>query len=311
MDQRQTQIREGAGLEESKLNVEFIEWLQRWSTPLLTLAAVAALAWVLYQRVEKAQLAKVDKAFAEYETAAMAGSPESLKAVADEYDRVRAVPQLSRLAAGDIYLQAARRGLRPGAGPKQDGSIDPADMLDDKGRDDMLGSAGALYQQVLTKTAADEHEAVHALSAAFGLAAVAESRGDTEGARKAYEQAASIAEKAGYAAQAETARKRIEDLPRLGTPKLLSKTELPTPPSPPPPPAPPALFPGLTGATGATGPTFVPPPAPTGSAPAAPPATGPTGAPSPTGTPAPTSPAPEAPTAPTGAPAPSGPPPRP
>ena len=48
MEERQTQIREGAGLEESKLNVEFIDWLQRWSTPILLLVAGAALGMGLY-----------------------------------------------------------------------------------------------------------------------------------------------------------------------------------------------------------------------------------------------------------------------
>jgi len=303
MDQRQTQIREGAGLEESKLNVEFIDWLRRWSTPLLTLAAVAALSWVLYQRVEKAGLVKVDRAFSELETAMATGSPESLKAVADDYDKVRAVPHLARLAAADAYLRAARTGLRPGANLKQDGTADPADMLDDKGRLEMLDNAARMYTLVMSRTAPDVREAVHAVSAGFGAGAVAESRGQADEAKKVYDEVVKIAETAGLPDLAEVAKKRIADLPnRMTVPVLYAKAELPTPPAPPPPPAPPAP----TGMSAA--PVGLPPPPP-----AAP--TGPTGTPAPTGAPAPTgtppaaptgTPAPEAPTGPTGAPAPTG-----
>src|SRR5262249_19526881 len=79
-EERQTQIREGAGLEESKLNVEFIDWLQKWSTPILLLIALTALGILGYKKWEKAKLDEVDRGFGELTAAAdiPAPNPESL-----------------------------------------------------------------------------------------------------------------------------------------------------------------------------------------------------------------------------------------
>ena len=46
MDERQTQIREAAGLDESRLNTEFVEFLRKWGPIALGVLAVAALAFV-------------------------------------------------------------------------------------------------------------------------------------------------------------------------------------------------------------------------------------------------------------------------
>jgi hypothetical protein len=327
MDERYSQIREGAGLEESKLNVEFIEWLRRWSTPLMMVAAITAAGYFLYQRYEKAQLAKVDRAFQELETALSTASPESLKSVADEYDGVRGVSVMARLGAADAYLRSARTGIKPGAAPKQDGTFDAADVLGDKDREAMLADAEKLYTQVLAGTESNERESLHAIGAAFGLAAVAESRGQTDQAKKQYDRIVDLSQKGGYTTQGDIAKKRLESLSVIGdSTQLLAKADLPTPPSPPPPPAPPVpatppgaptggpiggANPGLTFTpttpppTGATGVAPVPVPESTPPATTAPTgATGATGVPASTGSPAPTgNPAPPAP--PTGTPAPA------
>jgi len=107
--------------------------------------------------------------------------------------------------------------------------------------------------------------------AEFGIAAVAEARGKLDDAKKAYEQVIKIAEYSGLTGQAEIAKKRIEDLPKLtAMPKLLATADLPKPPEPPKPADPtqpvggavydPSAAP-VTAPTGAT-------PAPTGGAPA-------------------------------------------
>jgi len=177
MDERQAQIREGAGLEESKLNVEFIDWLRRWSTPMLMVVALAALGFVAYQKWEQAKLAKVDRAFGELDGALATGnpSPESLKAIAQTYEGVRGVPIMARLTAADLYLGTVRTGVKPGTPIKQDGTVDEADKLSDDDRAKNLDEAERLYKAVLDQTAGDNGQAIHAMSAAYGLAAVAES----------------------------------------------------------------------------------------------------------------------------------------
>ena len=47
LDRRTRQITEGAGLEESRLNQDFVEFLKKWSTPLLLVIVAAVAAYVV------------------------------------------------------------------------------------------------------------------------------------------------------------------------------------------------------------------------------------------------------------------------
>ncbi len=294
MDDRQAQIREGAGLEESKLNVEFIAWLQRWSTPIMGVIALVALGFVVANRLEKRHDAAIDRAFQELADASdqPSPSPVTLATVAEENAGIRGVPLLAQLRAADVYLHSARAGVKVGARLKPDGSVDAEEVLSEEQRNANFAEAEKLYQKIYDATANDKKKAIHALSAAYGLAAVAESRGNKEAAKLAYEHAAKVAEYSGLSGQAVVAKKRIDNLATLGdAPKLYSAAELPKPPEPPKPPAPAA--PGATGtpevAPGVYTPT--PDPAPTGATNPPPAATGSTGAPPASTPPAATPPA--------------------
>jgi hypothetical protein len=232
MDERTGQIREGAGQVESKLNQEFIDWLRRWSTPILLVIAAVALGFVIFQRYEKYQESRVNSAFEELEAAT---SPAALEQIASDFKGVRAVPSLARLRAADIYLSASRTGLRPGATP---GAAAPDDVLSDADRAGMLDQAAALYRRVLSDEESRQPRALHAINAAYGLAAVAEGKGDLEGAKGYYERVIKLADWAGYPEHQKIAARRIERLPELSqAPKLLSRADLPKPPSPAPPAA--------------------------------------------------------------------------
>ncbi len=291
MDDRQTQIREGAGLEESKLNVEFIDWLRRWSTPIMGLVAVVALGFVVANKLEKRHNAAIDRAFQELADASDQASPSpvTLTTVAEENAGIRGVPLLAQMRAADVYLHSARSGVKVGAKVQPDGKVDAEEVLTDEQRSANLVEAEKLYQKIYDATATDRNKAIHALGAAFGLAAVAESRGNIDAAKKAYEQAAKIADYSGLTGQAAVAKKRIEALPQLGeAPKLLSASELPKPPELPKPEAPagvytPTVIPeaGTPGTLPATTPpgtnppttppgTEAPKPAPTGQTPTTP-----------------------------------------
>jgi hypothetical protein len=233
MDDRTTQIREGAGQVESKLNTEFIDWLRKWHMPILLVVAMIALSYVGYQRWQQMKSAKVARAFSEYWNTS---SPEALRSVAVTHEGVRAVSELARLGAADTYLKAARTGIKPGAQPGQGGVFAPADVMNESDREAILAEAESLYREVLTTTRDDQPRAIHALNASYGLAAVAESRGDLGAARGHYEEVARLAEWAGYPQHAEIANRRIERLPRLAeAPRLYAQAELPKAPEPPAP----------------------------------------------------------------------------
>jgi tetratricopeptide (TPR) repeat protein len=240
MEERQTQIREQAGLTESKLNVEFIDWLKRWSTPLMLVVLAAALGIIGYQRYQKSQAEKLDAGFRELEAASLGtGNPEALKDIADSFSSVRAVPLIARLRAADAYLRGVRLGSKVGAPIALDGKIAPEDVLTEQDRANYLNQAETLYQQVFDASVSDTAKAVHALGAAYGLAAVAESRGENDKAKSFYERAIQIADRAGFARQAGLAKNRIAQLPSLAKARFPSQSELP----PVKPPKPPEAFP--------------------------------------------------------------------
>ena len=75
MDDRQTKIREGAGLEDSRINQEFVDFLNKWSSPVLIVLAVAALIWAGLTKLEQMKNEKIDNAFGEFQAAIEGGNP--------------------------------------------------------------------------------------------------------------------------------------------------------------------------------------------------------------------------------------------
>jgi hypothetical protein len=291
MEERQTKIKAGAGLEESRYNVEFIDFLQKWSTPALMVIAIVVLGMFSYRKYTEYRTGKVERAFGELSASVESSSPnpESLKILAIEFEGIRGVPVMARLAAADEYLRAARLNLRTGAKLEPDGTVPAEELLSPEDRTRYLSEAQQLYQAVLDQNAQDSARLIHAISAAYGLAAVAECKGEADAARRAYERVTQLAERAGFSEHIAAAKKRMDDLATLAAmPKLYVAAELPKPPEPPKPVMPELPGLGLPGATGATGQvpetappaTGIPPEAATGAPPA-------TGAPAPTGTPEP------------------------
>ena len=230
MDERQQQIKAGAGREESRINEDFKEFLKKWGFWMLLLVMVAFGGLWAYQKLEERRIAKVDAAFAAYEGAAGSTnpSPEALRRVADEYEGVRAIPDMARLRSADIYLHAARTGLRPGAEYTPEGELASEDDLlsdDEAGR--YLDQAQGLYAQVYEH--AEAMGSVLSIEAAFGMGAAAESKGDAELARRGYEAAKGAAEAHGRPALARAAQARLDAIASgvPERPRLYSASELP------------------------------------------------------------------------------------
>lgn len=231
MEERQQQIRERAGLEESRLNTDLIDWLRKWSTPILLVVAAIAGGYILYQRMHEAGRAQTNRAFQELEavTAAPNPNPVSLRGIAEQYSDVKGVSILARLAAADAYLQSVRMGVRPGAVLNPDGTLaDAADALSAEDREQYLREAAGLYDGVLRETERMKGGAIHAIGALFGLAAVAESRGELDQAKGHYERIVAYAEGAGFPNYATLARTRAETVGALAeAPQLHAAADLP------------------------------------------------------------------------------------
>ena len=284
MDERQAQIKEGAGLEESRVNVEFVDFLKKWSTPALLVVAAIVVVMFALRKLEERRQAYVDAAFEQYEAAArpkgvgpddapltsvVAISPFTLQGVAEEYSDVKGARWLSRLAAADTYMTAVRTGVTLGATVKADGAVgDPEqDLLGPEARADYLEQARALYRAVLQDTESDPKATIHTLRALFGIAAVQESAGELEGARQTLDRVATLAAERGFGTLARLAEGRIQTLDELGEPvDLVSRDTLPELPWLAPPPAPEAqpeeAVPGAPGDDSPFGPILPPEPAP-------------------------------------------------
>lgn len=236
MDDRQRQIRESAGLEEGRLNQDFIDWLRKWSTPILVVVAIGAVAYWGYERWERSKVAEVNQAFQEFEQAGSSEnpSPESLMRVAEEFDGVRSVAPMARLQAADAYLQAVRVGVKPGSALNPDGTLAaPEDALTPEDRTRYLDEAAGLYQRVADSTGSNPAKALLTLEATYGLAAVAESREAYDEAQRHYERIIELADRAQFPTHAQIARDRIAALPSLAQlPTLYALSDLPPLPQP-------------------------------------------------------------------------------
>ena len=228
MDERQTQIREGAGLEESRVNQEFVDFLRKWSTPVLAVIAIVVGGWAGLGYLDRQREAAVDEAFLQFESARAAGSPDGLLAVAREHGDRASVGRYARLAAADVLLASYRTGVAPGAQFDADGSLTSEDdLLSDEQRDSNLAQAEELYREVYERSSDNSH-AVFAVGGLMGLAAVDESRGDFDAARERYAQVATLAEAAGFVGVKARADELVGDMDALAQlPTLVDGSGLP------------------------------------------------------------------------------------
>lgn len=232
MDDRKLDIKQGAGLEEARVNQEFVDFLRKWSVPALWLVvAVSGAAWG-WQWWQRQQDAKVNGAFAALASNVEnvdSPSPAALRALAAEHEGVGSVSLLARLRLGDVYLAAVRRGLAAGAEVTRDGKpVLETDVLDEAGRTQYLDDAAAQYRAVLEQTKADPARALIALNAVFGLAAVAECRGEFDEAARQYDEAAALATASGLVGLDVVANERKSSLESLKSlPPVLETEALP------------------------------------------------------------------------------------
>ena len=233
MDQRQAQIRERAGLEESRLNEDFIEFLRTYGVWILLLVALAGGGTTAKRWWDTQQAQKVDQAFEEFEAVragADGASPESVAAVAQTVGSTRSVGILARLEAADLYLSAVRRGVKAGAKIDAEGKLENADdLLTPDVRKEYLAKASDLYTQVAAEAGTDPARRVFAVGATFGLAAIAECERDFAKAKTLYAQIEQMTAGTTLAMQGTIAKDRAASIDSLANvPALLPKAELPT-----------------------------------------------------------------------------------
>ncbi|HZW07192.1 MAG TPA: hypothetical protein VFF65_08705, partial [Phycisphaerales bacterium] len=226
LDRRQRDIKVGAGLEESRYNVEFIDFLRKWGpTAMLVIAAAAMTFWGL-QKYRENKEAKTGLAFGDVDQAMGGGAtdvnPDVLVRIAEDNEGQGSVPVLARLAAAEQWRSSAMKGYRPGAFDARTRTVlNQDDYLTREGRQEYLEKARQQYQWVVDQTAGNKAKATFTLTGLMGLAAVAETQMKPDEAKAAYTRAQALAEEAGFPEYAALAKTRLETVDKFTAPPVL------------------------------------------------------------------------------------------
>lgn len=232
MDNRQTKIRAGAGLEESRINTELVDFLNKWSSPVLIVIGLIGLGWFGLNYMQRTKVAKLNNAFAAYESTVAGGnpSPASLRNIATEYAGVGAVGELALLRTVDLYLRAVISGVEPGAelDPMTRLPVNETDLLDADRARGYLSQARDLSRQVAQSTERASGRELIRVQALMRLGAAEEGLGQIDQAKAAYVRAGEVARAAGFPELGLVADARAE---RAGTltdvPSLPARASLP------------------------------------------------------------------------------------
>lgn len=202
MDERQTQIRQGAGLEESRINTEFLDFLNKWSSPVLIVIGLIGLGWFGLNYLERSKQTRMNNAFAAYEGAVSGGtpSPASLRNIASEYSGVGAVGELALLRTADLYLRAAIAGVEPGAEIDRSTGLpaNESDRLDADRTRSYLSQARDLSRQVVQMVENLEGRRLLLVQALMRMGAAEEGLGQIDLAKANYARAGEVARAAGF-----------------------------------------------------------------------------------------------------------------
>lgn len=237
MDERQSKIQVGAGLQESRLNTDLIQWLEKYSSWILGILLVVVAAYFGWTKYEERRARLLDEAFVEFTAArgalgpdgVLSGSPDNLLKIAREHDGQGSIWSLASLDAAQTYLGAARRGLRPGTTLS---APTPEDQLSPEQATEMIKSADRIFAEVLARSAGNRGSIPIYLRAALGVSATATSLGEIDRARTALTDLRDLAQREGFTAQAQEAEMRLADLSKLAAaPRIYSEAQLPALPT--------------------------------------------------------------------------------
>ncbi len=200
---------------ESKVNEDFLEWLKTKGPSWLLAGLIILVAYLAWIQLGERRAASEREAWTAFNESRFSGLPASYEDVADRYGSIGKLGTLSRLEAGRLYLQAVRTGRPFDAEFRLPDEDDDADeRITEEDRDHYLNQADRAFRAVLDRDDGSDAMALHAVTALNGLAAVAEARGEIDGARGFYERAAERAEDR-FPALARQAHQRAETVGEL------------------------------------------------------------------------------------------------
>ncbi len=222
-------------LTESRLNDDFVYWLKKNGMNTLLAVLIAACAVLGYMHWQRTQNEKSANAWSEIMTATL---PEAFEQLAKDHADVPQAAMMALLRAGDLRLSQIQSGvLTAEVRDQASGQVTtPAVALDAAGRKIAQDAADEDYSkaaELATKVAGGSkaNAALVIMQTLFGRAAIAESRGDLDGAKKLLQEAEGLAGE-NWAPIAKLAKSRIDGLVALAEPITFPKNaDLPAPPA--------------------------------------------------------------------------------
>jgi hypothetical protein len=208
MDQDRLKDIQTADLSESQVNEDFVHWLKTKGPSYLLIVMIVIVAYLFFVRYQQGKTAHRAEAWIAYIEASATGLPASHEDIAQSYADIDSIQELGLLTAGDAYLKAVVLGQTVGS------TADVSTSLSEEDRVFYLDKADNLYGLVVSNDDNTDAFALFVASGLNGQAAVAESRGDIEAAKKYYESAAARVESI-YPALATQALARANTLASL------------------------------------------------------------------------------------------------
>jgi hypothetical protein len=225
MDERQTQVVAGAGLQESRLNTDFIDFLSKWGPRALYVVLAVVLAFLGWQQWTRYQSRQTDQAFADYESQVLARSPDLLLKVAQDHAGQHAVWSLAMRDAANLLMDAGIVGTAPGADPL---APRPEDTLSPDQRTQMFQRAEGIFREVIDKNTGPGGQLIYAQQARWGLTSALLSLGKQADGEKLLETFVAEAENADMPDLAAFGRHRLERIREVGAaPIIVSEASLP------------------------------------------------------------------------------------
>ncbi len=225
MDERQTQVVSGAGLQESRINTEFVDFLSKWGPRVLYILLAIVLAFLGYQRWTKYQTSQRDQAFADYEAQVASMNPDLLLSVAEKHANQPAVWSLAMRDAANLIMQSATTGIAPGADPL---APKPEDALSTDQRSSMFKQAETIYRDIIAKNKNVEGQLIFAEQARWGLASSLMSQGKPEAGEQMLEEFIAAASDGDLPDLAGLGRNRLQSIRTEGAPpEIVPESSLP------------------------------------------------------------------------------------
>lgn len=205
MDRERLKDIQTAELSESNVNEDFVLWLKTKAPTYLLVFMVIIVGYLFLVRYQQGQSTYRAEAWLAYLEATASGLPASHEDVAQLYADVDAIQGLGLINAGDAYLQSVILDQTIG------GDASFVTVLSQEDRTFYLDKADGLYQRVIELDDNTPSSVLLVISGLNGRAAVAETKGDFDGARGFYESVITRAN-TQYPSLATQAQKRIDSL---------------------------------------------------------------------------------------------------